>query len=342
VYTNAEPVHVTPLNGSPVAEKTRKESLGGGAAADATAASAKPAASTATAAARVLTAALLPAARKLRFPPVALAVPPHFPAPPRGAVVLARESGADAVALAVVPGRRLLLQVSVLGPEGPAAGRRVTVTLGGTLGRTTAAAAPCGTGCYGAALAPRGRPSSVAVQVGRAKTLFALPAAWPPTRADGIVRRADAAWRRLRTFQFRERLASSRTAFINTLWRVQAPNRIRYDIAGGASGIIVGPWRWDRGRTGPWRRSPQEPIQQPLPFWVAHENAHLLGRVRSRGVAALHVSFYDPASHAWFDALFDPHTLLTLRLDMTTTAHFMHHLYFAFDEPLRIEPPAPG
>jgi hypothetical protein len=290
VYTNAEPVHVTPLNGSPVAEKTRKESLGGGAAPDATAASAKPAASTAAAAARVLTAALLPVARKLRFPPVALGVPPHFPAPPRGAVVLAREGGADAVALAVVPGRRLVLRVSVLGPEGPAAGRRVTVRLGGTLGRTTAAAAPCGTGCYGAALAPRGPRSSVAVQVGRAKTLFALPAAWPPTRADGIVRRADAAWRRLRTFQFRERLASSRTAFINTLWQVQAPNRIRYDIAGGASGIIVGPWCWDRGRTAPWRRSPQEPVQQPLPFWVAHEDAHLLGRVRSRGLAALHVS----------------------------------------------------
>jgi hypothetical protein len=253
--------------------------------------------------------------------------------------VYARESGSDAVALAVVPGRTLVLRVSVLGPEAPASGRRVVVALRGTGGTRSASAKPCGPGCYESRLVPRGRPRSVRVRVGRASVDFGLPRAWPPPRADRIVRRADAAWRRLKTFTYSEHLASSRAAFVDAFWHVVAPDRLRYDIPHGPSGIVIGAWRWDRLPGKPWKRSPQQPIHQPLPFWVSASDARLVGRVRTRGVDALDVAFYDPKSHAWFDALFDPRTFLTLRLDMTTTAHFMRHVYGSFDAPILIEPP---
>jgi hypothetical protein len=262
-----------------------------------------------------------------------------FPAPPPGAVVLARESGADAVALAVVPGRRLDLRVSVLGQQGPASGRVVGVTLRSAHGTRAARALACGPGCYRALLEPQGAPRTVTVRVGRSSVAFALPRVWPPPRADRTVRAADAAWRRLKTLAFSEHLASGPGAFADTRWRVVAPNRIAYQVRNGPAGIVIGPWRWDRLPGGRWQRSPQDPIVQPLPFWVGERDAHLLGRVRTRGVDALRITFFDPVSHAWFEVLLDPRSLLTLRMDMTTTAHFMHHVYGSFDAPIRIEPP---
>src|SRR5581483_10462310 len=75
-----------------------------------------------------------------------------------------------------------------------------------------------------------------------------FPAAGAPARA-GRLRSARAGlrtWRALRTLVFRERLASSPSAVIQTTWRVAAPSRFAYDIEGGASGIAIGARRWDR------------------------------------------------------------------------------------------------
>ena len=96
---------------------------------------------------------------------------PAFPAPPKGAVVFSRPAGNDVVALGVVPGKRLLLQASVLGGQGQGLeGLGVSFGVGGK----TLRGDPCGPGCYRAKAAsskvperdrrPRGRqePGDVA------------------------------------------------------------------------------------------------------------------------------------------------------------------------------------
>ena len=68
---------------------------------------------------------------------------PAFPAPPKGAVVFSRPDGNDVLALGVVPGKRLLLQASVLGGQGEGVeGLDVSFGVGGK----TLKGDPCGAG----------------------------------------------------------------------------------------------------------------------------------------------------------------------------------------------------
>ena len=103
-----------------------------------------------------------------------------FPAPPRGAVVYSREMGPDALALGVVPrSGRVLVQASVVGPQSRgASGLDIRFTVGGTVVTGVA----CGLGCYRAAVAVRGRPAAVEVNVATARR---RPAGASPFRPPG-------------------------------------------------------------------------------------------------------------------------------------------------------------
>ena len=186
--------------------------------------------------------------------------PSGFPAPPRrGAVVSRREMGPDALALGVVPrSGRVLVQASVVGPQSRgASGLDIRFTVGGTVVTGVA----CGLGCYRAAVAVRGRPAAVEVDVRNGPTptrwRVALPADWPPPDAAALLARAEKAWRALRSLTFHERLGSSPHQVVTSDWRIQAPDRLEYEIVGGGAGVIVGDRRWDRqaGRAG-WVQSP--------------------------------------------------------------------------------------
>jgi copper transport protein len=262
---------------------------------------------------------------------VAAPAPPH--APPADAVVLAGEDDDVAIALAASPrGRRIAAQVTALGPEGKGVdGLDVTVAGAGT--------ARCGPGCYAATIPLPPPPRHVPVKVGGRTLAFTLPARWPAPPASGLVARVDGVFRDLRTLVIHERLASSSRNAITTNYRVQAPNRLAYEIVNGPEAVIIGGRRWDRLPGGRWQRSEQEPLKQPEPFWGSdpRRNAHLLGRGRF-----LHASFYDPKLPAWFELTIDPRTKRLLELRMTATAHFMRHRYGEFDAPLEIVPPTPG
>jgi hypothetical protein len=133
-----------------------------------------------------------------------------------------------------------------------------------------------------------------------------------------------------------EHLASRSRNAIDTVYHLEAPNRMTYDIAGGPDAIVIGKTRWDRdSSTAPWQRSEQEPLRQPEPFWGSdpRRNARLLGPGR--------LSFYDPKLPAWFELNVDPRTGRLLALRMTAEAHFMRHRYSGFDKPFRIAPPRP-
>jgi hypothetical protein len=258
------------------------------------------------------------------------------PPPPLGALVLAREAGTRAVALAVGQGARPRLTGTVLGSSGdPVSG----LSLSFRVGTVSLAARPCGPGCYTAS-APHRAPRRVEVVLpGRAVT-FRIPAAARPAAA--IVARAGQVFRHLRSLVYVESLRSGPKGGLLTTWRLKAPNEVTYDIRGGPSAVVIGRRRWDRDRPGAsWRRSQQiPPLRVPQPTWgdVA-VNAHVLGTGRVDGRTVWIVSFANPTTPAWFTAWIERGTYRTLRLRMTAAAHFMGHRYVAFDRPLRIAPP---
>jgi hypothetical protein len=256
------------------------------------------------------------------------------PPPPSGAVVLARELGTRAVALAVGPGRELTATV-LTGVGGGESGLDVSFRVGGT----TIQARPCGPGCY-RATAPNGSPRSVDIRVAGGTTPFQIPKAAP--KAAAIVRRAGRVFRRLHTLVYLESLRSKPNSGILTRWRFAAPNRMSYVIRGGASAVVIGERRWDRIKPGGgWTRSSQIPaLTVPQPTWGRGTmDARLLARSSVDGRPVWIVSFADPTIPAWFTAWIDRSSYRTLRLRMTAAGHFMFHRYLQFNRPLRIVPP---
>jgi hypothetical protein len=257
--------------------------------------------------------------------------------PPRGALVLAAEVGARAVALAVKREKTPRLTATVLGPGGgPESGLAVSFRLSGS----SVGARPCGAGCY-RARAPSGASlDRVKVLLPGGSASFRIPAATPSGAA--IVARAARTFDKLSSLVYVESLRSGPKGGIVTIWRMQAPDRLTYQIHGGAAAVVIGKRRWDQTRPGGrWVKSETTVLQVPQPTWGgAATNAHVLGsgRVGSRPVWI--VSFATPSVPAWFTASIDKRTYRTLRLRMTAPAHFMYHRYVEFNAPLRISPPA--
>lgn len=262
------------------------------------------------------------------------------PGPPNGAIVLGGNASTDAVGLAVVPGRRVLFQVSVVDESGNGVdGLPVRIHVRGRGGQgANLRGRACGSGCYRAfadVLSPRG----VSVSLGPLRTSFVLPEAWPPPFATVLVGRATHVYKSLHSFIIHDELGDGREA-VRTVFRIVAPDRLSYVVEGGGSAIIIGDRRWDMAEGSKrWSETPQAPITQPTPFWVDAIDARILGTARVAGRAAWKVSFYDPVTPAWFTLLIDKANLRTLDMRMTAHSHFMHDTYGAFDAPLTISPP---
>jgi hypothetical protein len=259
-----------------------------------------------------------------------------FPAPPQGAVVFSRQDGSDVLALAVVPGRRLLLQASLLGGQGEGVeGLNVSFRVGSDV----SAAQACGAGCYRATTPPTGAPTRVVVKVARPRRTTTwnvrMPQPWPPPDASALLARATRAYRSLRTFVIHDRLASDPTHSLKTLWTVVAPDRLTYQVVHGPAAVIIGARRWDRLPGSAWQESEQDPIHQPTPFWLSSTDAHVLEKTKS----AWRVSFFDPKTPGWYELLIAKRSLRTLEMRMNATAHFMHDVYGKFNAPVRITPP---
>lgn len=251
-------------------------------------------------------------------PPAAAAAPERFPAPPAGAVVFAREDGPYALAVAVLPGRA---QVSVVGQQGKGV-PGLAVMIDG------AAAESCGLGCYGGPATP-----PVDIRVGAVAWHVDVPPRAPD--ASALVARAARTWRALRSIAFTDRLASDASHAVASTWRAQAPDRLFFHVESGYDGVIIGSRRWDRAPGGRWIESPQTPVRQPAPLWQSAVDAHVVGQTGT----AWRITFFDPRTPAWFAITVDKRTLHTLDLRMTTTAHFMHETYRAFDAAAPIVPP---
>lgn len=259
-----------------------------------------------------------------------------FPSPPNGAVVFSRAAGSDVLALAVVPGRTLGLQVSIVDNERKGVdGLEVWFRVGSHV----AVAESCGAGCYGATATTKGAPDAVAVQV-RGSTSATwrvpMPRPWPPPDGSALVAHATRAYRSLRTLTIQDRLSSGPGQVVNTHWTLAAPNRLTYQIVNGPAAVIIGTRRWDKVPGGKWQESTQTPIRQPTPFWISWTDARVLESTSS----AWRVSFFDPKTKAWFELLIAKRSMRPLELHMNTTAHFMHEVYGGFDAPISIKPPS--
>ena len=260
------------------------------------------------------------------------------PPPPRRALVLAREAGARAVALAVVRKPSPRLTATVLSSSG---GGESGLSLSFRIGASPALPArPCGRGCYTARVPVGVGFRRVDVLVAGRSVAFRIPATARP--AARVVAHAARVFRLLRSLVYVESLRSGPTGGIVTTWRLAAPDRVSYLIHGGASAVVIGRTRWDRDAPGSaWRRSSQlPPLKVPQPTWgdVAVD-AHVIGAARVDGRPVWVVTFANPTTPAWFTAWIDQRSYRTLRLRMTAAAHFMFHRYESFDRPLRIRPP---
>ena len=255
-----------------------------------------------------------------------------FPAPPAGAVVYARQWGGDGLALGVVPqAGQVLAQASVVGPQGTGVSG-LSVSLNGQ------AANACGPGCYRTTL--HGTPPAIDVRVRSTRWHVTLPATWPPPDARALLARAEAAWRSLQSLSFHESLASDSKHSTISSWRIEAPDRVAYEVVGGWAGIVVGDRRWDRSPTSKaWVSSPQTRLTQPIPGWVRVTDAHILGQATLHGRPVWRVSFFDPETPGWFTLMIDKQTARTLDVHMTATAHFMHDAYSAFNTTPAVTPP---
>jgi hypothetical protein len=279
----------------------------------------------------------------LRPPSVAPAAASPFPAPPRGAVVFAREDRSDVLALAAVPrARGMLLRASVVGPQGTGVrGLRVRLAAGG---REATPASPCGAGCYQAVLTLRTIPRVLRVVVERPSRTttwkVSLPAPWPARDASALVARAARVWRHLRSLSYVDRLSSDPAHTIVSHWRIVAPDRLAYEIEGGGRAVIIGRQRWDRSGAAGWAKSSALRLHQPKPFWVGATDAHVVGSGRIGRHPVWRVSFFDPKTPGWFLVSIDKRTARTLDARMRATAHFMHDTYGQFNAPLKIIPPA--
>ncbi|HEX4518915.1 MAG TPA: hypothetical protein VH063_04965 [Gaiellaceae bacterium] len=265
---------------------------------------------------------------------------PGFPAPPPGALVLAREAGTRALALAIVPGdESSLVRVSVLSGQGPGArGLAVSILAGGQ----TVLLPACGAGCYQSDVPTSRLSGKVVVMLDARGYPFTLPSTLSLPAGTAMVANAGKVWRALKTLVWHERLAASPTDALYTVYRAVAPDELQYTIGGHSSALIIGMNRWDRATpTGRWVHSVQNPpITQPQPFWAGQSDAHVIASGRVDGRSAAEITFFDPVTPAWFDAWIDKRNGHTLVLTMTAVAHFMHHVYGPFDAPFQLHPPA--
>ena len=253
------------------------------------------------------------------------------PAPPRGAVVIAEEAGTRAVALAVQP---KALTATVLGSSGgPESALKVSFRVRGS----NLPAHPCGPGCYRAAVSAR--PGNVDVVLPDGRASFRIPSSAGPGAE--IVAHAGRAFRGLRSLVYVESLRSSPTQGIVTTWSMAKPDKLTYQIHGGAAAVVIGRRRWDQAKPGAkWAESQSPVLNVPAPTWGSGvTNARLLGSASLHGRPVWIVSFATPSVPAWFTAWIEKGSYRTLQMRMTAASHFMFHRYTEFNGPLKIVPP---
>jgi hypothetical protein len=297
----------------------------------------------------VLAAAVLVATGAYRSSPVTTAesdvstTPAGKPDSTIGSLVIGKQIGKRAAGLYVTPSSSSTasLRILLLEPDTNRS-RGLSVTFE-QKGLPMVPAEPCGRGCYRATRTLHtGRPVTVLVRDRAGRTTsarFEVPATWHP--AAQLVARLTAAFRRLRSVAYDERLSTGLGQAVETRWLMEAPDRLSYAIRSGARGIVIGDRRWDKSAGGPWIASDTTRLRLPEPPWTGiTARASLVGATRIAQRPTSVVVFETPGRQPiWFTVWIDRETSLPVRLRMTTSAHFMTQNFISFDDAPRITAP---
>jgi hypothetical protein len=186
-----------------------------------------------------------------------------------------------------------------------------------------------------------GTPRALTVEVVQparpVRVRFALPARMPP-RADALLRSASKRMLRLRSLTMEETLGAGFGETVVSRWSFQAPDRMRYEIAGGSRAVVIGTQRWDSGARG-WTPSSTTRLRIPAFPWEGTQDPRLLGRSTFAGTPVRLVATRTPGAFPTWFVLSLAADGRVLRSQMLTTAHFMTDRYGAFDAAPQIRPP---
>jgi hypothetical protein len=256
------------------------------------------------------------------------------PAAPLATGPVAAEQ-ADTLAVGLQRTSPTQARVTILGPSGAGLPSALAVVDGHV-------ALPC-TGVRGVcftATVPRGpRPLPVQVrQPGRAPVAATvqLPSFAAP-EGTGLLRRATANFRALRSLRVLNILESAPGHAVTTDFTVQAPDRVEFSVRGGGAGRIIGTTRWDRQPGHDWVRSQTPSSKVPDAFWApGAEAVYVAGGDRSTTQLTLVL----PGGPTFFRLWVDRATDQVVRLRMITAAHFMREREYDQNRAPPVEPPA--
>ncbi len=189
----------------------------------------------------------------------------------------------------------------------------------------------------------RGAPEVLEVEVDRpgepvARVTLHLPSRLP-RGADALLRTARTRMLGLRSLNMEETLGAGLSAPVLSRWTFQAPDRMRYTVAGGGRGVVIGSRRWD-WVDGRWERSSIPSLRFPTFVWAPARGARLVGRatVDRQRVRVLAVRKPGVDFPMWF-RLYVTDDGRVLRSEMLTTGHFMVDRYANFNSAPSIRPP---
>lgn len=243
------------------------------------------------------------------------------------------EPGTNAITLFVLP----------LGGEDAANRVRATFEIGGEPLVLTACGATCREGM--AELEEGERLTVRIAGTGGGTAIFEIPSL-PAPEAVELVRAMMARMHALSSYRLEETLTSGGPNVLSE-YLFQAPDRVEVRSSTPEQTRVI--WigttqylrrapgeRWSVSQGGPRHDVPSFIWDYFQPFRAARE----LGSARVDGAETTVVAFFGESgpTPVWFKLWVDRSGLVR-RAEMRAQGHFMDHRYFAFDEPVQIEPP---
>jgi copper transport protein len=267
--------------------------------------------------------------------------PCPLPRPKADELAVAEQAGSHLVAAWLRrENGRLEGTVRVLNIQGKPAGAPVRVL--------DARQDSCGRGCLRLASADRA-VVAVAVRERGRSYVARLPARWrlgASVRARRLLERAQRTMAGLDSLREVEAVTSGPGSFARADYRLRAPDRFAYVTNGGTESVVIGKRQWLRTRESTWRATRYAgggPGFRTRGWfrWTPYAQHVRLVRVSTdQGRPVAELALMDPGTPVWLRLTVDLATMRAVRERMIAQAHYMTRRYLAFNEPVRIRPPA--
>lgn len=210
---------------------------------------------------------------------------------------------------------------------------------------------PCGEACWRFELRPGTEALRVLIRGEGGRYRLVLPAAWRSgsnARARELLRSTQSEMRALESMRQREVVESAAAGSGprprgTSVFRFEPPKRIAFRTA-SSEVIRIGDREWFRASGVPWEVRRATTPNQALPSnrfrWTTfEESARLLEMRHERARRIAELAFLDYGYPVWYRVTVDLASRRALSASLVTPDNRIEDHYFAFDEPVRIEPP---